>query len=792
MNNITNKKNKDVILRIKQKRTRKRNLKKNQIYNKANPKDKEPEIPKVQEYLDIALSCDNMFQYIYENNFLNKRYYYTLVYITFFALIMNYLSGMVILALMRMPEYAYEYECFSIHNYSYQKCSFRDLCYCNADDVCVTVCQDSRLACRDFFLDFHSKRQNNILRTDSMSHEIYVRFPLDNTHITIFNKIKTNYCDLKYYNIFLNILCFVGGSLGLFLSGILADYYGKRKVIMWVSITIVLENMVMILFSRYTVGDYKNITEFFIAWGFIIFFSGFSLFTLEYLVLLNFIEFYPDPKSIKHINAYMHSQFTFTNLSFVCLNTLIKNLFIFYYISIAFFTGLFFIFLFYFEENPRFYSERRDYDMKMKTFKKIIQKVLVKKNDKTNNKIKDEVKDEIGNHNVYWKELVLTNVIKNKKQQKSEVENNLVNLKSILALTSRNNRPHLGNVKHSRTISEKEWNKVRVMMYNQKKSKLINSEFQKKLSMKNFGSRREIVINEKREIFNEGLGNEEINPLLKSKRLNVLNLFKIYRKFFRDKYVKKYFFIFTLLWTSIIYCFYGATFNVVFKLANPNQANLYESVGVIIYSFLVVLLTPTLIGNLSGIIPLDDKYFVMMTIFIYSLITIFLDSNFIMPDADRIYFYSSKEDIEKYRISSISVSTSSALIITTVSLFNLLLITSVPTAYRTVFVSSIKAIGNLIPIFTFLSFYLLDTPILTCGIISLCGFIIFFSLHFKWRDVKLVESVDNEDMDKKKNKKIKINSKRMQNIKNLKQYSHSKTMNNRASIFNRVKQYSYN
>jgi len=790
MNNISNRKDKDVILRINRKRLRKNNLKKNQSSSKANPKNKEPDIPKVQEYLDIALSCDNMFQYIYENNFLNKRYYYTLVFVTFFTLIMNYLSGLVTLALLRMPEYALKYECFSIHNYSYQSCSYRDLCYCNSDEICVTVCQNDRLFCRDFFMKFHSERPNNILRTDTISHEIYVRFELDDSQITIFNKIKENYCDLKYYNIFLNILCFVGGSLGLFVSGILADYYGKRKVIMWVSITIVIENMVTIFFSRFTVGDYNNITDFFIVWGFIIFFSGLSLFALEYLVLLNFIEFYPDPKSIKHINAYMHSQFTFTNMSFVSLNTFIKNLFIFFYVSIAFFLGLFFIFLFYFEENPRFYSERRDYEMKMKTFTKIIQKVLVKKDeDKRKNKINDEVENEIANYDVYWKELVITNVINNKKQPKAEVENNLQNIKGIKALASRNIRPHLlENIKHSPSISDKELNKVRVSMYKQKKSKLTNEEFKKKMSLKNFGSRKEILINNQRERFDEGQIYDELNYSFQFKRLNVLNLFKIFKKFFRDKYVRKYFFVFTLLWTSIIYCFYGATFTVVFKLANPNQSNLIESFGVIIYSFLVVLLTPTLIGNLSGIVPLDDKYFVMITIMIYSMITIFLDSNFLFPDADRIFFFGSEEDKEKYKISSLSVSTSSALIITTVSLFNLLLITSVPTAYRTVFVSSIKAIGNIIPIFTFLSFYLLDTPILTCGIISLCGFIIFFSLQFKWRDVKLVESVDNEDMESKKNKKIK---KRAQHEKSIKQ-PHSGSFNNRASIFNRVKQYSNN
>lgn len=787
MNNIKIKKNKDVYLKVKSKRVKQKFYKANPILVKGNIKEKEIEIPTIQEFLDIALSCDNMFQYIYEKKFLNKRYYYTLAILTFVTLIVNYLSGYVLFGLFRMPDKAYRYECFSLNNFVYQNCTYRDVCD-GQEEPRVNVCYDSRSNCRETFISSYKKSKINWLNLNSNSNHINVRFIIDYSEITLFNRVDSDYCQTKNYSILLVIFLFLGGSLGLFTSGILADYFGKRIVIIWVGISLILENAVIIGVSRYSVSDFPSITQFFTIWSFISFFSGLSLYALEYLVFLNFMEFYPDSKSLKNINAYFHSQFAITNMSFVLLNTYLKNLFIFHYVSLCFFGVFVTLFYFYFVENPRFYSERRDYEMKMKSFMKVIQKVLVKKGE-INENIKNEGKEDLGKHEVYWRELVITNVTRNKALEQPQSENPSPNINELLLLKSRTERANLIKA-NNQLANDKEWNTVRTSMLNQKKSRMFVDEIKNQSKINNINNRREIVLNEHNELFNDKFGIEDLENLMKSKKRNVLNLFKIYRKFFKDKFVKKYFLIFLLLWVSIIYCFYGSTFSVLFILSNPNKANLIQNYGVVIYSFLVLMLMPYIIGNLSGLIPLDNKFFLMITFLIYTSITIFLDSYNLIPSSDRIYYFGSPNDYAKHQISPISTATSSSLIITSVSLFNLLLITSVPTAYRTIFVSSLKSFGNLIPIFAFLSFYLLDTPFLIMGMISLCGFMIFFSFQFKWRDVKMVESVDNEDLYMKINTKNHNKAKKSISLKNFRTYSETNKPTTRLSIFNRVKLHS--
>jgi hypothetical protein len=230
-----------------------------------------------------------------------------------------------------------------------------------------------------------------------------------------------------------------------------------------------------------------------------------------------------------------------------------------------------------------------------------------------------------------------------------------------------------------------------------------------------------------------------------------ITLTYIYRKCVEDEYLRKYFYIFLIGWMSISYCFWGMVMGIVVETVNPNSSDMFHTPGFVIYSVVMCFSIPIILGNIS--FYFSSIKLICMSLFVFCCLSVSIDSANLYPDYERTVYFGSPEQIDKHSNQPFSRATSGLFIIVVYSLFNLITISSVPTLYRTFFLSVCKSLSKISALLAYCTHFESDSPGLNLGIIGIFSLFIFVFVDVKMKETKLLEFADTENKSKTGEKK---------------------------------------
>ena len=263
-----------------------------------------------------------------------------------------------------------QYYCYDMQSRNYYNCLTNTFCNCN-HDYCVTFCYEEDFSkCYDIF-----KKQNNELKSRGLIKkyatqrrgilEFQLIYPIKKKeNLSLFQKIGIYYCFMAYYNTAFMFIFAFGCFIGYFIFGILSDLYGKKKIIMVLSILVFISNGGIAVIANFAFYEHKNVL--FVLWILFIFFLGISLEPLESAIYVYFLEMYPSSDFIKPINCFLFVRYLISLAILVIFDRSLRNLVYFMYGYEGYIIIFFFVFGFIFTETPRFYSERQDNENKAK------------------------------------------------------------------------------------------------------------------------------------------------------------------------------------------------------------------------------------------------------------------------------------------------------------------------------------------------------------------------------------------------------------------------------------------
>lgn len=263
-----------------------------------------------------------------------------------------------------------KYYCYDLQSKNYYKCLTNTFCNCN-HNYCVTFCYDEDYSkCYQKFID-----DNNKLKADNLINplatqrkgilETKIIYPIkNNENVSLFQKIGIYYCFMAYYDTFFMFTFGLGCFVGYFLFGIIADLYGKKKVIITLSILVFIFNGGIAIIANFDIS--KNFVVLLVLWFIFIFFLGTCLEPLESAIYVYFLEMYPSSDFIKPINCLLFVRYLISLGILVTFDRYLRNLIYYLYGYEGYILIFIFVFGFVFTETPRFYSERQDNENKAK------------------------------------------------------------------------------------------------------------------------------------------------------------------------------------------------------------------------------------------------------------------------------------------------------------------------------------------------------------------------------------------------------------------------------------------
>jgi hypothetical protein len=248
---------------------------------------------------------------------------------------------------------------------------------------------------------------------------------------------------------------------------------------------------------------------------------------------------------------------------------------------------------------------------------------------------------------------------------------------------------------------------------------------------------------------------------LKHEVLNI-TVKTIFNRFSEDMGMSKIYSMYFLCWLSLILTFYSILASLVLELTNPNSPN-YKAVSVLIYTIFMNIIMPALVCRFSYYINSDKIIF--FCLLIISILCIIEDMGYISPQRERnIFFGTIKDKHDAVSNNAFNKSTILFLIMIVYALFNLNSLTVVPTLYRGTFYSLVQASTHIAAMISFATTYILNTPILLIGLISLLNCLLFYIVSMKETEIRLKEYIDDSNAhkspdyrrkDKSRNNKVK-------------------------------------
>ena len=715
-------------------------------------------IPTKEEFIDINLSCDYLYQYLYENKCLNTRYYNFLFFLSYFTLILIQLNLLIFLIFTMPPNIAYNFNCFDPMSQSYYTCKNRNWCACQDPNMCVVICYDSQVNCIQIFNEhFMNDPIKDTLTVSTFGTRLFVRYDTEGTNLNIFNGITTQQCQVENYSFMIVCAHFIGGIIGCFIFGLLSDRYGKKIILTIQALILNISFIFISIYSQKKFSDYDTITHILCVWiinGFIL---GGCLMSMQSILYIQIMENLPNVNNLDTLNGFYHSYFPFSVILVLVLSQNVKNYSYLYYFSTGYFTLFFFLNLFYFKENPRYFSERKENNNKKNSFTKFLKNVLIEKK-------KDGEEEE-----KYWKKIVFFDSTRQKiendeiKDKIIEVEDEEIEfyLSSTRKRNKTNNQNLTGGVNDKKT--EQSVTKRRIN-FNLPINSLANSNINIPPESINIGNSNRSnnnsysINNSKRELNikeddrNNSATRNKINTLLNKKfntDSNKITVKYLNGKIWEDDYLQKFFFVFLIGWMSISFCMHGMLFNFVMGMTNSNNTNAYPTTGVIIYMFIMCFITPILIGNIS--LYVSHTKLILICLVLFTIISITLDISVLYPEYERITYFGSPKRIEQLNLIHFNKATCLFLIIVVRSLFEMVTINSVPTLYRTFFSSVCMSASKVFGLMAY-GTNLSDTPGLIFGIVSAFSLCIFLFIDIRLKDIKLLEYVNSEPEIKNKEK----------------------------------------
>ena len=322
--------------------------------------------------ININLSVSDINKMLLRHQQINYiRFYIFRIYISLTLLLTN-TTFIFFLAYLRPIFLVNEFYCYDLLSKHYSKCLTDTLCKCDHDH-CVTFCYEEDFSkCYEIFkkqsIEFksegliknHPEKRRGIL-------EYRIIYPMKaNDNLSLFQKIGKYYCLIGYYNTFFMLDFGLGCFVGFYIFGILCDLYGKKKVIIVLSILVFIFNGFIATLANFTFSN--NHITLLVLWFIVIFLFGICLEPLESAIYVYFLEMYPSLDFIKPINCLLFVRYLISLVILVIFNNSFRNLVYFMYGYEGYILIFIFVFGFIFTETPRFYSERRDNENKAKAF----------------------------------------------------------------------------------------------------------------------------------------------------------------------------------------------------------------------------------------------------------------------------------------------------------------------------------------------------------------------------------------------------------------------------------------
>ena len=313
----------------------------------------------------------------------NKKVIFIFLYL-YLALQLTNATFIIYLGYLRPPLLTNEYYCYDLQSKNYHKCVSQNLCKCDGK-YCVLFCYEKDTAkCYDEFYKQYEELEEKNLRLDlpvnyrkiEQTHIIYSIE--DNENISIFQKVSLFYCFINYFIFGFISFFIIGGWIGYYMFGLLAGLYGKKMVIIILSLCNLITCIGFDILSYFPFNYYYPLMI--ILWSLIHFLLGIFLLTLESAIYVYMLEYIPKTEFMKPINSLLFEKYFISLFIYYIVNAFLKN-YIYYLIFYSAFLFIFiFIMIFVYHDTPRYYSEHQNINLKKKSLSLYLTESLISNN----------------------------------------------------------------------------------------------------------------------------------------------------------------------------------------------------------------------------------------------------------------------------------------------------------------------------------------------------------------------------------------------------------------------------
>lgn len=732
----------------------------------------------------MNLSCEALYYYLKEKGLLSNTKILLLTIITYLFIMITHSMNYSFLLFTRPIYSSYYFECMNPKTKTITKCTSRNVCFCEDYGRCVTMTWETDVLQSGLYNNTYRfgdmtfvSQSNDELKfkfgeilhyymydykgkltykpKNSSTKTIFEAFESNDIFVNFNYKKKDKFC-LMIFNCFVIVLVYVCGSIiSEFVFGYLSDYIGKYIIINILAISFALNQIIyFILFLNIEEINQKEYSYF--IWTIISFFLGSCTTPLKTFITCFYLELFPHKDELFSANGLIHSATSFSyiiNFLFFIKIQQIQYIFIFYFVISV---PLIVIFMKYFRENPRFYSETRNLtddsiniELKKLAVMQIINTTKIRNSNletvnSTSDRLLNETKKTLNRNN----DSIATR--KNNKEdlifKKDEIEKKIITLKKIKSKNTKRMSMKKYAIEDLRRDNKKRRCPCPTFNFVSRK-KEESEDYQNELVRKNTN------INKKRQIINSkniNLLKEQYfkTNILKSSKKQSNNI-KILRRHGRtsrdissqdidsftkdlitynydnDLYIKKYIFTYSLVKLSFSLCYTSQLFFIHSEITNPNSDGYYRSFPFLFNIVFFTKLANILAGKFSFFI--NSRTLNMINLLVFGLIMIFVDMSLLHIDTQRNLYFGQKLKFF-FATSNIWMRIISTMTISMInSLFEISVISYPPTLYRGKVMMKINLFANASPFITFIAIFMIDTWSIYIGIVALIVVFLYFT-----------------------------------------------------------------